>query len=53
LAALVVGTAAPAAMKLGFFKALRAAVLAARKFIIIGAIAASVRKLFKRKQTPA
>ncbi len=45
LAALVVGTAAAAAMKLGFFKALGAAVLAAKKFIIIGAIAiaASVR----------
>lgn len=55
LAALVTGTAAAAAVKLGFFKALWVAILAAKKFIIVGvvAIAASVRKLFKRKQTTA
>ena len=55
LASLVAGTAAASAVKLGFFKALWVAVLAAKKFIIIGviAIAASVRKLFKRKQTAA
>jgi uncharacterized membrane-anchored protein len=55
LAALAAGTAAAAAVKPGFFKALWVAILAAKKFIIIGVIAtaASVRKLFKRKQTPA
>ena len=55
LAALVAGTATAAAVKLGFFKAVWVAILAAKKFIIIGvvAIAASVRKLFKRKQTTA
>ena len=55
LAALAAGTAAAAAVKLGFFKALWVAVLAAKKFIIISviAIAASVRKLFKRKQIPS
>jgi uncharacterized membrane-anchored protein len=55
LAALVAGTATAAAVKLGFFKALWVAILAAKKFIIIGvvAIAASIRKLFKRKQPPA
>lgn len=55
LAALVAGTAAAAAMKLGFFKALWVAILAAKKFIIIGvvAVAASIRKLFKRKETTA
>jgi uncharacterized membrane-anchored protein len=53
LAALVAGTAAAAAVKLGFFKALWVAILAAKKFIIIGvvAVAASIRKLFKRNQT--
>ena len=53
LAALVAGTAAAAAMKLGFFKGLWVAILAAKKFIIIGvvAIAASIRKLFRRNQT--
>jgi len=42
-------------VKLGLFKGLWVAILAAKKFIIIGviAIAASVRKLFKRKQTTA
>jgi uncharacterized membrane-anchored protein len=42
-------------VKLGFFKGLWVAILAAKKFIVIGvvAIAASIRKLFKRKQTPA
>ena len=55
LAALVAGTATAAAVKLGFFKGLWVAILAAKKFIVIGvvAIAASIRKLFKRKQTPA
>ena len=55
LAALVAGTAAAAAVKLGFFKALWVAILAAKKFIVIGvvAIAAAIQKLFKRKQTPA
>jgi uncharacterized membrane-anchored protein len=55
LAALVAGTATAAAVKLGLFKGLWVAILAAKKFIIIGviAIAASVRKLFKRKQTTA
>jgi uncharacterized membrane-anchored protein len=55
LAALVAGSAAAAAVKLGFFKALWVAILAAKKFIIIGvvAVAASIRKLFNRKQTPA
>ena len=55
LAALVAGTATAAALKLGFFKALWVAILAAKKFIIIGvvAIAAAIRKLFRRKQTPA
>jgi uncharacterized membrane-anchored protein len=55
LAALVAGTATAAAVKLGFFKALWVAILAAKKFIVIGvvAIAASIRKLFRRKQTPA
>jgi uncharacterized membrane-anchored protein len=55
LAALVAGTATAAAVKLGFFKALWVAIIAAKKFIVIGvvAIAASIRKLFKRKQTPA
>ena len=55
LAPLAAGTAAAAAVKLGFFKALWVAILAAKKFIMVGviAIAASVRKLFKRKQTPA
>jgi len=54
LAALAAGTAA-AAVKLGFCKALWVEMLAAKKFIIVGviAIAASVRKLFKRKQTLA
>jgi uncharacterized membrane-anchored protein len=53
LAALVAGTAAAAAVKLGFFKAAWVAILAAKKFIIIGVIAvgASIRKLFKRNQT--
>jgi len=55
LAALVAGTATAAAVKLGFFKAVWVAILAAKKFIIIGvvAVAASVRKLFKRKQITA
>ena len=55
LAAIVAGTATAAAVKLGFFKALWVAILAAKKFIVIGvvAIAAAIRKLFKRKQTPA
>jgi len=55
LPALATDTAAAAAVKLGFFKALWVAILAAKKFIMVGviAIAASVRKLFKRKQTPA
>lgn len=55
LAALVAGTATAAAVKLGFFKALWVAIIAAKKFIVIGvvALAASIRKLFKRKQTPA
>ena len=55
LAALVAGTATAAAVKLGFFKGLWIAILAAKKFILIGvvAIAAAIRKLFKRKQTPA
>ena len=44
LAALVAGTAAAAAVKLGFFKALGVAIFAFKKFIIISviAIAASV-----------
>jgi uncharacterized membrane-anchored protein len=52
LAALVAGTATAAAVKLGLFKGLWVAILAAKKFIIIGviAIAASFRKLFKRKE---
>jgi uncharacterized membrane-anchored protein len=55
LAALVAGTATAAAVKLGFFKGLWIAILAAKKFIVIGvvALAASIRKLLKRKQTPA
>jgi uncharacterized membrane-anchored protein len=55
VAALVAGTATAAAVKLGFFKGLWIAILAAKKFIVIGvvAIAASIRKIFKRKQTPA
>ena len=55
LAALVAGTATAAAVKLGFFKGLWIAILAAKKFIVIGvvAVAAAIRKLFKRKQTPA
>lgn len=55
LAALVAGTATAAAVKLGFFKGLWIAILAAKKFMVIGviAIAASIRKLFKRKQTTA
>jgi uncharacterized membrane-anchored protein len=55
LAALVAGSAAAAAVKLGFFKGLWVAILAAKKFIVIGvvAIAASIRRLFRRKQTPA
>ena len=53
LAALVAGTAAATAVKLGLFKGLWVAILAAKKFIIIGvvAVAASIRKLFKRKET--
>jgi uncharacterized membrane-anchored protein len=55
LAALVAGTATAAAVKLGLFKGLWVAILAAKKFIIIGvlAVAAAIRKLFKRKQEPA
>jgi uncharacterized membrane-anchored protein len=55
LAALVAGTATAAAVKFGFFKGLWLAILAAKKFIIIGvaAIVAAFRKLFKRKQTTA
>ena len=55
LAALVARSATAAAVKLGFFKGLWVAILAAKKFIVIGvvAIAALIRKLFKRKQTPA
>ena len=53
LAALVAGGAAATAVKLGLFKGLWLAILAAKKFIIIGvvAIVASFRKLFKRKET--
>lgn len=53
LAALVAGTAAAAAVKLGLFKGLWVAILAAKKFIIIGvaAIVGFFRKLFKRKET--
>jgi uncharacterized membrane-anchored protein len=52
LAALVAGTAIATAVKLGFFKGLWVAILAAKKSIPIGviAIAASFRKLFKRKE---
>ena len=55
LAALVAGTATAAAVKLGLFKGLWVAILAAKKFIIIGvvAIVALFRKLFKRKETAA
>lgn len=55
LAALVAGTATAAAVKLGLFKGLWVAILAAKKFVIVAlvATAASVRKLFKRKQTTA
>jgi uncharacterized membrane-anchored protein len=55
LAALVAGTATAAAVKLGLFKGLWVAILAAKKFVIVAvvAIAASVRKLFNRKQTTA
>ena len=51
LAALVAGGVAA---KLGFFKAIWVAIIAAKKFIIIGvlAVAAWFRKLF-RKKTPA
>jgi uncharacterized membrane-anchored protein len=54
LAALVAGTATAAAVKLGLFKGLWVAILAAKKFIIIGvvAVAAFIRKLFQRKQSP-
>ena len=53
LAAVVAGTATAAAVKLGFFKALWVAILAAKKFIIVGliALAGLFRKVFKRKQT--
>lgn len=53
LTALVAGTATAAAVKLGLFKGLWVAIIAAKKFIIIGvvAIAAFFRKLFKGKQT--
>jgi uncharacterized membrane-anchored protein len=52
LAALVAGGVAA---KLGFFKGLWIAILAAKKFIIIGAaaVAAWFRKLFPRKKTTA
>jgi uncharacterized membrane-anchored protein len=55
LAALVAGTATAAAVKLGLFKGLWVAILAAKKFIIIGVVAvvALVGKLFKRKETAA
>jgi uncharacterized membrane-anchored protein len=51
IAALVTGGAAAAAVKLGLFKGLWVAILAAKKFIIIGvvAIAAWFRKVFKRE----
>ena len=53
LTALVAGTATAAAVKLGLFKGLWVAILAAKKFIVIGvvAIVALFRKLFKRKET--
>jgi uncharacterized membrane-anchored protein len=53
LAALVAGTATAAAVKLGLFKGLWIAIVAAKKFIIIGVVAmvALLRKLFKRKET--
>src|SRR6516165_165311 len=55
LTALVAGGAAATAAKLGLFKGLWVAILAAKKFIIIGmiAIAGFFRKLFKRKQSTA
>ena len=55
LAALVVGTATAAAVKFGLFKGLWLAILAAKKFIIVGvaALVALFRKLFKRKETTA
>jgi uncharacterized membrane-anchored protein len=51
LAALVAGGIAA---KLGFFKLLWIALLAAKKFIIIGAVAVSawVRKFFQKKDRP-
>ncbi len=51
IAALVAGGVAA---KLGFFKGIWIALLAAKKFIIIGvaAVAAWFRKLFKKKETP-
>jgi uncharacterized membrane-anchored protein len=55
LAALVAGGAAATAVKLGLFKGLWLAILAAKKFIIIGVVAilASFRKLFKRREPTA
>ncbi|HVU09176.1 MAG TPA: DUF2167 domain-containing protein [Verrucomicrobiae bacterium] len=50
IAALVAGGVLAAAAKLGFFKLLIAGIIAAKKFIIIGAIAVAAffKKLFKR-----
>ena len=55
IATLVAGGALAAAAKLGLFKSLWIGLLAAKKFIIIGAIAvfAVVKKFFKRGDSAA
>jgi len=55
LTALVAGTAAATAAKFGLFNGLWVAILAAKKFVVVGvaAIVAFFRKLFKRKERTA